>query len=139
MKIKAILICALIALSLGLSACTSNQVSLEISCDDFMQDQHFTWEAKVDAGDSVIVTLCSNPTTGFQWSELAQISDQTMLRQTDHEFVPAGKDIPGAAGKETWTFKALKKGTTEASLEYSQPWEGGEKGEWTFNLTVVAE
>ena len=139
MKIKAILICALIALSLGLSACTNKQVSLEISCDEFMQEQHFTWEVKVDAGDSVTVTLCSNPTTGFQWSELAQISDQTMLQQTDHEFVPAGTDIPGAAGKETWTFKALKKGTSEASLEYSQPWEGGEKGEWTFNLTVVVE
>jgi len=44
MKLKLILICALLALSLSLFACTSKQASLEISCDEFMEGQHFTWE-----------------------------------------------------------------------------------------------
>jgi len=47
--------------------------------------------------------------------------------------------LVGAPGKEVWTFKALKKGTTKIAMEYSQPWEGGEKGGWTFNLTVVVK
>ena len=87
MKSKLILICALIALSLGLFACTSKQVSLEISCDDFTKGQHFSWEVEVNAGDSVVVTLCSNPTTGFRW-EPVQISDQSVIEQTDHQFLP---------------------------------------------------
>ncbi len=144
MKLKLILmIFAVVALSLSLLACSpTKQVSLEISCDDFMKDQHFTWEVEVNAGDSIIVTLCSNPTTGFQWSESAQISDQTVLEQVDHKFVsPESKPPPppGTPGQEIWTFKALKKGTSTVSMEYSRPWEGGEKGEWTFIATVVVK
>jgi len=139
MKIKLILVCTLVALSLGLVACTSKQVSLEISCDDFMKDQHFSWEAEANADDSIIVTLCSNPSTGFQWSETAQISDETVLRQINHEFVPPEKAVPGAAGQEVWTFKALRAGTSTISMEYGRPWEGGEKGEWTFIATITVE
>ena len=46
---------------------------------------------------------------------------------------------PGTAGQEIWTFKALRPGTSTISMDYSRPWEGGEKGEWTFKLTVVVK
>ena len=140
MKLKLILICAMVALSLSLFSCTSKQASLEITCDKFMEYQHFTWEVKVNTGDSVIVTLCSNPTTGFQWSESAQISDQTILQQTGHRFEgPEAENIIGGAGKEIWTFKALKKGTSTISMEYSRPWEQGVEPAKTFTLTVIVK
>ena len=140
MKLKLILICAMVALSLSLFSCTSKQAALEVTCDDFMEFKHITWEVKVNTGDSVIVTLCSNPTTGFQWSESAQISNQTVLKQTDHRYEPVGeKNIVGGAGQEVWTFKALNKGTTTVSIEYSRPGEGGEKGHWTFVATITVE
>ncbi|HEY86622.1 MAG TPA: protease inhibitor I42 family protein, partial [Dehalococcoidia bacterium] len=86
------------------------------------------------------VTLCSNPTTGYRWSEFAVISDPTVLEQVDHVYTPPEvENVVGAAGKDTWIFKELKKGMTNISLEYSQPWEGGEKGHWTFSFTVVAK
>ena len=140
MKTKLMLTCVVVALSLPLFACSSRQAALEITCDHFMEDKHFTWEVEVNAGDSVIVTLCSNPTTGFQWSELAQISNQTVLKQTDHKYEPAEeKNIVGGASQEVWTFKALNKGTTTVSMEYSRPGEGGEKGHWTFVATIIVE
>jgi len=52
---------------------------------------------------------------------------------------PENKGLVGAPGEEVWTFKALKKGTSTIALEYSRPWEGGEKGEWTLNLTVIVK
>jgi len=100
---------------------------------------HVSKEVELAAGDSFTVTLCSNRTTGFQWSESAQIDDQSVLEQLAHRFVPPEEDTPGAAGKEVWTFKALKEGSTEVSMEYSQPWEGGKKAEWTFRLIVVVK
>jgi len=115
---------------------------VNVSCDDFMADQHISKEVQVAVGDSFTVTLCSNPSTGFLWSESAQISDQTVLQQTDHKLVTPESEPPpppGTPGQEVWTFKALKKGTSTISMEYSQPWEGGEKGEWTFVLTVVVK
>ncbi len=142
MKSKLILVCAVVAISLCLFAClpTSKQASVEVSCDDFMKLQHISQEVEVAVDGSLTVTLCSNPTTGFQWVESAQISDQTVLQQTSHKFVPPEETgVAGAAGKEIWTFKALKKGTSTISMEYSRPWEGGEKGEWTFVLTVTVK
>ncbi len=41
--------------------------------------------------------------------------------------------------QESWTFKALKQGSSEVYLEYSLPWEGGEKGEWTCTVNVVVK
>jgi len=142
MKSKLILTCIIVAISLCLFACSPGPTQVEVSCDDFMADKHISKEVEVAVGDSFTVTLCSNPTTGFLWSEAAEISDQTVLQQTDHKFeAPETTEPPieGAPGKEVWTFKALKEGTSTVSMEYSRPWEGGEKGEWTFVLTVVVK
>jgi len=145
MKTKIILVCALVAISLYLFACSpaTKQGSVEASCDDFYKQATISREVEVAVDGSLTVTLCSNPTTGFQW-ESAQISDQTILQQTGHKFVPpeAKGDKPPAPGtpsKEIWTFKALKKGTSTISMEYSQPWEGGLSGAWKFDLTVVVK
>ncbi len=116
------------------------QVSVAVSCDDFMKLPHISREVEVAVGKSFTVALCSDPSTGFQWVESAQISDQTVLQQTDHRFVsPEAEGVVGAAGTQVWTFKTLKKGTADVTMEYSRPWEGGEKGEWTFKLTVVVK
>lgn len=142
MKPKLILAGIMVATSLFLLACspTAKQASVEVSCDDFYSRNHISKEVEVALGDSLIVTLCSNPTTGFTWLDSAQIGDRTVLQQTSHEFIsPEETGVVGAPGKDVWSFKALKKGTTEVSMEYSRPWEGGEKGAWTFNLTVVVK
>ena len=142
MKIQLIFLCTLLALSLPLFACSSRQAALEITCDHFMEDKHFTWEVEVNTGDTVTVTLCSNPTTGFQWSEEAQISDAAVLKQEDHKFIGPESEPPpppGTPGQEVWTFKALKQGSSKIYLEYSRPWEGGEKGEWTCTINVVVK
>ena len=144
MKTKLILTCAVVVISLSLLACAapSGQASVDVSCDDFYQHEHLSQQIEVQAGDSFTVTLCSNPTTGFLWSEMAQISDQTVLQETEHKFVSPESEPPpppGTPGQDVWTFQALKKGTSTVAMEYSRPWEGGEKGEWTFVLTVTVK
>jgi predicted secreted protein len=90
-------------------------------------------------GETLTVTLESNPTTGFSWA-LAANSDEAVLQEVDHEYVAdasAETPLAGAGGVENWTFKALAKGETTISMEYSRPWEGGEKAAQTFDLTVA--
>ena len=102
-------------------------------------EQAIDRKLKVTIGDSFTVTLCSNPTTGFEWEE-AVISDSSVLIETGREFqAPGAGASEGAAGKEVWTFEAVKRGTSTVSMAYSRPWEGGEKGVWTFTLAVVVE
>jgi len=142
MKSKHLLIFAMIAGLLLLLACspTTKKESIEISCEDFAKSPHISLSrvVEVNVNDSLSVTLCSNPTTGFEW-ESAVIADQTVLEEVDHKFVPPEGSVTGTAGKDVWTFKALKEGTSIISMEYSRPWEGGEKGEWTFSLTTVVK
>ena len=144
MKSKLILIGVVAVISILLLACSpaAKQASVEVPLDDFTSQNHISREVTVNAGDSFTLTLGSNPTTGFTWPDEAQIGDQTVLQQTDHKLLVPDSDLPpppGTPGKELWTFKALKKGTTKVSMEYSRPWEGGEKGVWTFTLTVVVK
>jgi len=110
-----------------------------VSCVYFIKNPHVSKEVELAAGDSFTVTLGSDRTTGFQWSESAQIDDLAVLNQLAHRFVPPEEDAPEAAGEEVWTFKALKAGSTEVSMEYSQPLAGGKKAEWTFKLVVVVK
>ena len=141
MKSKLALILIIAATSMLLLACSpaSKQASVQVSCDDFTNSKQISKEVEVAVGDSFTVTLCSNPTTGFEW-ESAKIGDQTVLQLLDQKFVPPEEtDVLGAPGKEVLTLKALKKGTSSVSMEYSRPWEGGEKAEWTFELTVVVK
>ena len=139
MKLKIIITSILIPTLILLGGCAiaSSAAKVEISCDQFQDSHHSRNEIELGVGDTVTIDLCSNPTTGFQWEENPDISDSAILEQTSHEFIPPGTNVPGQAGREVWVFKTLKKGVSTVSFEYSQPWEGGEKGEWTYTLTIT--
>jgi len=146
MKIKPILLLATIVVSMLLVACAASgqKAWVEVICDDFYENNHFTSDQmlEVQAGETFEVKLCSNPTTGFQWSEEAQISDTAIAIQESHEFIGPESDPPpppGTPGQEIWTFKALKQGSSTIFFEYSRPWEGGEKGEWTCTINVLVK
>ena len=94
-------------------------------------------EFEAEVGDKITVKLCSNPTTGFQWAYETTVED--VLKEEDHDFEEPEGDVVGAASIEVWTFEAVEKGTTEVRMEYSQPWEGGLKAEWTYIMTVTVE
>jgi inhibitor of cysteine peptidase len=132
----------LIAMCLVLSACASSGLK-EVGCAEFLESQHIVGDIDVAVGDEFKMSLCSNPTTGFQWSEQADISDNEVIEQVAHLFVePSDEDQPppsGTPGEEVWTFRAITKGQSTVSVEYSRPWEGGEKAAWTFVLSVVVE
>jgi len=145
MKSKLILTCVMVAISLCLFACSPvpKEVSVNVSWDDFMKEQHISKEVEVAVDGSLTLSMYSNPTEGRQWSE-AQISDQTVLQQVSHKFEappkPIGDPVPGTPGKEVWTFKTLKEGISTISMEYTHPWEGGEKEPMlTFVLTVIGK
>jgi inhibitor of cysteine peptidase len=140
MKLKTLLVFALLISLLSITACAQSAggTSVAVSCDDFSAQPNVTKQISVVTGNSFTVTLCSNATTGYRWSEAAQISDPAVVQQLSHETVaPKDTGLVGAPGTEVWTFKALKKGTGTIKMGYSRPWEGGEKDTWTFMLNVT--
>ena len=148
MSVRLITLCIIGIISLSLFGCSSSEspdlefmqdATSELTCEMFQEQPHITGDIVLGVDGTLTVILCSNQTTGFKWSESPEISDPTILRQEGHEWVPPeDENIIGGAGKEIFTFKTLKKGVSTIHFEYSQPWEGGEKGEWTFDLEVHA-
>ena len=140
MKQKIIPIPMILVALLALSSCivTSRLTNVEISCDEFAENPNsMRNEFQVEVGDKITVKLCSNRTTGFQWDY--EMTVENVVKEEDHDFEEPGGDVTGAAGKELWTFEAIEIGATEVRMEYSQPWEGGLKSEWTYILYITVE
>lgn len=136
-----IAICAVVVIGLIVTYFPATEVTVDVSRDDFMEQGGAISEEVLanEWVDRLIITLCSNPTTGFEW-ELTEITDEVVLMHSENEYIPPDVEgVTGAAGKEVWTFKVLRPGESTISMEYSQPWEGGTKATWTFTLDVVTK
>lgn len=147
MKIRMVLPLILIIGCIGLGACTTANadsgakpdLSVQFGNADFSSSTNNTVNKSVEltVEQKVVVSLWSNPTTGYSWSEQAAIQNGNMVTQLDHQFVaPTVSQVVGAAGTEVWIFQATVTGETTVTLQYGQPWLGGEKAAYTFVLTV---
>ena len=87
-----------------------------------VDDSYSGKQVELSVGQSLVVTLVSNASTGYSWY-LAQNSDETVLNNTGNKYVAPQTTLVGAGGKEEWTFNALKKGNSTISMGYSRPWE----------------
>jgi inhibitor of cysteine peptidase len=149
MKIKLVLTGIIAAMTLVAGACNpaaqagssvGKTATIDISNDELANNKHITRQIEIVQGGTLTLVLASNASTGFSWNEQAQIADKKVLEQTGHQNVaPTNTSVVGAAGQEKWTFKALAKGTTTVAVAYSQPWNGGQKGVWTVDLTVTVK
>ena len=93
---------------------------------------------EVAAGGSVKITLEGNPSTGYTWE--AKDLDAALLEQGgEAAFVSDSPDLLGAGGKLTFTFKALKAGTTKLTLIYHRPWETDVEPVDTFSVNVTVK
>ena len=146
-RVKWYLVLLLVGILLFVGGCTEEPPvipvtptlysSISIPIEEFPNHPHIDVVMHAVVGEELTVTLGSNPTTGFQWSEDAEISDESIIKQVNHEFVAPETDVPGTPGQEVWTFEALKKGTVTTFLEYSRPWIEEDIGYWTVTITTT--
>lgn len=139
MNSRIIALFALIILTFPMLSCiTSRDVHVELSCEDFTENPTtIRNDFEIEAGDKVYIELCSNPTTGFEWSY--EIYGDMFVKEEDHDYHAPESDVPGAPGKEIWTFEGVSEGTNEILLEYNQPWDGGIKKEWAYRITITVK
>ena len=128
-------------MAVALGACGGGNSRIEVSCDSFYAQAAQSGTIELTPGEQFELVLCSNPTTGYQWEDPAIINNPAVLQQTGMIYeAPAGREqeeLAGAPGAQSWTFKALEAGSTQVALAYSQPWDGGEKGAWSYSLSVT--
>lgn len=76
------------------------------------------------APQRAILTLPSNPTTGYQWTvtqepELFEISSEYAENKQENDAV-------GVGGSEVFVLTPIKDGQTEVCFSYLRPWEEGD-------------
>ena len=79
---------------------------------------------ETESGNNFIITLDSNRTTGYEW-QLDAKYDKYAIELVGVEYVNPAGGMPGAGGKENWTFKALSFRNWKVGLHfiYVRAWE----------------
>jgi inhibitor of cysteine peptidase len=81
-------------------------------------DNNKTVAAKV--GDSIIVTVPENATTGFQW-DLASITEETVALEDGSAIsAPIGRAMGAGGGGVTFRFRATAAGNGKVTLKLSR-------------------
>jgi inhibitor of cysteine peptidase len=116
---------------------------IELTTDDFMAQNHIVKDIELIRPGSLVVSLGANPTTGFQWGETAEVSEPSVVKQVDHNYVEpqaSGEEpVVGAPGKDVWVFDSQNAGAATIKMSYGRPWEGGEKDAWTLTINVTVK
>jgi inhibitor of cysteine peptidase len=93
----------------------------------------------VTKGQSILVKLQSNPTTGYKWSVAS--TDRTFGYPSSERYVGNGENGPvGSGGLQRFTWKTTSPlelaGSHVVRLEYKRPWETNVAPAKVFTFTV---
>jgi inhibitor of cysteine peptidase len=113
---KKILLNSLLLLAVILTGCQNQQAaSIKVVTN--------SGNIEVKVGQSFIIKLESNATTGYSW-RLAE-HKPGIVEKVSNTYVPSKTEgrMVGSGGIEEWTFKAIAKGKVIIILEYVRPWE----------------
>ena len=99
-----------------LTACVHQSGTLELKKDR-------QCPLTLNKGQQLILSLPSNPTTGFRWE--VRDNAASVLQSLGPEVYsnPEDAGLVGAGGISTWRFTAREPGEGRLLLTYQQPWE----------------
>ena len=85
------------------------------------------------SGDTLVVRLPGNPTTGYRWTVTARPS---ALRALGSTYLAPAKGLPGQGGTYVFRFRA-RAGAGTLRLAYARSFEKGKPPIRTFRLAVL--
>jgi inhibitor of cysteine peptidase len=90
---------------------------------------------ELEQGQTLAITLESNPTTGYGWARDPTQTDDVLVQVGEPEY-KSKSNLIGGGGAETLRFRAEAPGETTLSLVYRRPWEEDAKPAQTYTLVV---
>lgn len=127
----------LLFVTLLLAACSTTKSIAQMQVVLTEQDKNKTLNIAV--GESVVIRLNENPTTGYVWAidkqpELLVLQSSDYVNDTPPN--PQGVVLVGGGGKRRFTFVAQKSGLTTLKLKHWRSWEGDASIVDTFSIPV---
>jgi inhibitor of cysteine peptidase len=87
-------------------------------------------------GDTLLLRLPENATTGYRWS--FDGLDTTIASARDGDYARSSGAV-GSGGEVTWTLTAIAPGTTKLRLKLWREWEGDSSIKKRFEVTLSVE
>ncbi|MCC7117187.1 MAG: protease inhibitor I42 family protein [Anaerolineales bacterium] len=91
---------------------------------------------EVQTGDTFHVVIDSNPSTGYHWEIVGDLSGVEFVST---EYTADEPVIPGSGGVDVWVFKAVSAGQTQITLGYYPPDPNATAPERTETYTVIVK
>lgn len=100
-------------------------------------EQQSNCPMQLHTGQNLIVSLPSNPTTGYRWA--IQDSAGGVLHSLGPEVYSSSDNgqLLGSGGQSTWRFQAFAAGNGRLRLTYQQPWEPEAEPAQTFDCPIT--
>ncbi|WP_437883256.1 protease inhibitor I42 family protein [Pseudomonas sp. LRF_L74] len=116
-----------------LGACAQHPPSVTLLDDDLSD-----CPVKVYTGQTLTVTLPSNPTTGLRWKVTE--AAPSVLRSLGPEVYSAPEDagLVGGAGQSSWRYQVKQAGEGRLLMTYQRPWEADLAPEKTIDCGITA-
>lgn len=123
----------LVFLALTLFACHDSSSVIKLDSDKHCKP------LKVKQGQEIIVTLETNPSTGYKWLIVNQPHFLTLIEPEPGDANPGRKDIIGKPDRISWHYKIQGKGEDNLRYVYQRPWEKNRDATRTFNCKIVSD
>lgn len=116
-----------------LTGCSTSQNEITLTDDDNGS------MVTASLNQTIIITLPSNPTTGYSWN-IFQIDTAQLNQVGETEFIPENEEpLVGQGGAEKLQFLVIAEGKSTLILVYHRPWEEGVEPLETFSIEIVVE
>jgi inhibitor of cysteine peptidase len=109
---------------------TTPGISAEVEIDGSANGQQVT----IINGQVLIVSLGSNPSTGFTW-QVSEV-DTGILQQLGIPRFQAGSSLLGAEGVQIFEFRTLRGGQTVLRMDYLRAFEENAEPTNTFSVNI---
>lgn len=95
--------------------------------------EHNGETVELQRGDTLVIRLPDNPTTGFRWA--VDSLDSDVMTQVEGDYSSASSAI-GSGGVRCFAFQAKGVGTSVITLKLWRSWEGDRSARSRFRVTV---
>jgi inhibitor of cysteine peptidase len=96
---------------------------------------HANCPLTLQRGQTLILSLQSNPTTGYRW-HLRDVTTEHLKSLGPEVFTSPKSDMIGGDGMSTWRFEAANAGTGRLLLTYQRPWENDAEPAGLFDCRI---
>lgn len=129
---------ALFSISCSGPTSPDREIVVTVSGEDFQRNHDYSGNVRLITGGTLTVKLFANTaSTGYSWSNPVQISNPSVIEQTDHIYVPPSSPNPGAGGQEVWIFRVTSKGSCFVYTEYKRSSQTLPALTFTLDITVI--